>query len=164
MFECNENDLARFWDKVDRSGECWEWTSQRNGGGYGLFSLNGKPVYAHRLSYYLSNGVFDGFVLHKCDNPPCVNPEHLFVGTHQDNMDDMYAKGRRARAKPYQKKETRKVTKLSKQDVLDIWMRFQTGNYHGLGQVIKKEYGISHTAVSLIKNGKYPGVSFPSKN
>lgn len=163
MYDYTEKDLERFWSKVDKSGECWEWTSQRNNG-YGLFSFKGKPIYAHRFSFFLSNGEYTGWVLHKCDNPPCVNPSHLFEGSHQDNMDDMYSKGRRERKKPYQKKEVRKVRKLSKDDVLAIWWRFQNGGYHGLGRVIEKEYGISHTAVSLIRNGKYPGVSFPDKN
>lgn len=84
----------KFWKKVDRRGpdECWKWTGAINQAGYGAFGNN----HAHRTSYEITYGpIPDGlFILHKCDNPPCVNPNHLFVGTHQDNMRDMISKGR----------------------------------------------------------------------
>ena len=93
----------RFWAKVDKTGDCWLWTASvfRERYGYGKFQAgenraNTRVVYAHRYSWELVNGpVPDGlFVCHHCDNPPCVNPAHLFVGTHQDNVDDMMSKGR----------------------------------------------------------------------
>lgn len=89
----------RFWNKVDRSGDCWTWQGSRDRKGYGRVSVNQRPVLAHRFSWTLSHGpIPDGLcVLHKCDNPPCVNPEHLFLGTIADNNRDMVAKGRHAR-------------------------------------------------------------------
>ena len=91
----------RFWSKVRMGGsdECWDWTAsvfRGEKGGYGRFLLAGKIRYAHRVAWRLTNGeIPDGlFVLHKCDNRRCCNPAHLFLGTKQDNADDMVAKGR----------------------------------------------------------------------
>ncbi len=91
------DDLAAyFWSRVDNSGDCWLWTGVIKDGGYGLVFFHKRKYLAHRLSYRLVWGPFKGslFVLHRCDNPPCVNPAHLFLGTHEDNIEDMFAKGR----------------------------------------------------------------------
>jgi hypothetical protein len=87
----------RFWSKVDKSADCWLWTGAQKGGGYGAFRFEGKGELAHRVSYSLSYGpIPDGMlVCHTCDVKACVNPSHLFLGTHSDNMLDMVAKGRR---------------------------------------------------------------------
>ena len=89
----------RFWDKVSRAGpeECWPWTGTLGGSnGYGAFWLDGHQVPAHRYSLALSGiEIPPGMiVMHSCDNPPCVNPAHLSVGTNADNTADMFAKGR----------------------------------------------------------------------
>lgn len=87
----------RFWSKVDRSGECWEWTAGLNQAGYGQFSMwPDRPERAHRFSWVLHNGPIpdDLCVLHACDNRKCVNPAHLFLGTRGDNIRDCFAKGR----------------------------------------------------------------------
>lgn len=80
---------------VTASG-CWEWILGRDARGYGVTTLNGNHIRAHRLSWILHNGsISDGLhVLHKCDNPPCANPDHLFLGTPMDNAMDRHSKGR----------------------------------------------------------------------
>jgi hypothetical protein len=77
-------------------GGCWLWTGTKWNTGYGYFRKNRKIQVAHRYMYALYKGTFDPklHVLHTCDNPSCVNPEHLFLGTHTDNMKDMTSKGR----------------------------------------------------------------------
>lgn len=92
----------RFWSKVDKSTSCWLWTSNRHHNGYGQIaqSRNGSAkqrwLWAHRVSWELTHGAIpaDLFVLHRCDTPLCVNPDHLFLGTKQDNIDDSVQKGR----------------------------------------------------------------------
>ena len=89
----------RFWSKVDKSGDCWIWTANRNAKGYGFFKIGSVNSLAHRVSYDLCVGeIPDGMLcLHRCDNPPCVNPKHLWIGSNQQNMDDMKRKGRQAK-------------------------------------------------------------------
>src|SRR3990167_1944062 len=83
---------SRFWQKVDKHGpdECWPYTGASGSTGYGMFWLDGKNVHANRAAWLLTNGpIPDGInVLHECDNPPCVNPVHLFLGTDMDNVHD----------------------------------------------------------------------------
>lgn len=85
-----------FWDKVDRrnSDACWLWLAYRDTNGYGWVAHNRRKTGAHRVAWELTNGpILDGqHVLHRCDNPGCVNPDHLFLGTHGDNMADMREK------------------------------------------------------------------------
>lgn len=91
--------IERFWSKISfpAGGRgCWEWCGKRKGG-YGAFNVFNRFVMAHRFSWTLSSGSeipTRMFVCHRCDNPPCVNPSHLFLGTSLDNMRDMVAKGR----------------------------------------------------------------------
>jgi hypothetical protein len=90
--------MKRFFEKVEKTDRCWEWTAGSRGNGYGAFKYNGKVIDSHRMSWIIHNGeIPDGlFVCHKCDNTKCVNPDHLFLGTNSDNMKDAYDKGRLA--------------------------------------------------------------------
>ena len=90
--------MNRFWSKVNKGteDECWEWQAGKNNKGYGAFKFGGSTIGAHRFSYLLARGSIPvGMqVCHHCDNPGCVNPKHLFVGTQSDNQQDSVAKGR----------------------------------------------------------------------
>ncbi len=88
----------RFWKHVQKTDQCWNWTSTKLPAGYGMIKADRsrKNLYAHRVSWEIHNGsIPDGlFVLHDCDNPSCVRPDHLFLGTQLDNMQDCVSKGR----------------------------------------------------------------------
>src|SRR5574341_1528919 len=86
--------MERFWRRVQKTDTCWFWLT--GSGTYGWFSFEGKALGAHRMSWILAHGpIPKGMcVLHHCDIPRCVRPDHLFLGTHSDNMRDMWAKGR----------------------------------------------------------------------
>ena len=87
----------RLFAKVEKTeGGCWEWQGGRSADGYGYFKVEGRRVLAHRVSWQIENGLIpEGLIIfHHCDNPPCVRPDHLYAGTHQDNMDDVLKRGR----------------------------------------------------------------------
>ena len=87
----------QFWSRVERSDGCWLWMGARLPSGHGQLLWRGKVIGSHRVAWMLDNesDIPDGlWVLHRCDNPPCVRPSHLFLGTHSDNMKDAAAKGR----------------------------------------------------------------------
>ena len=91
-FDCFTSPLGERWHAlVDRTGDCWLWKGAKNEAGYGVIRDGEKLALAHRVSLRLKLGVedFEGFACHTCDNPSCVRPEHLYIGTHEDNMRDL---------------------------------------------------------------------------
>lgn len=115
----------RFWPKVNMLGTCWTWTGYTNKHGYGLITVGRRKFYAHRISWTLHNGDIPGDmrVLHRCDNPPCVRPDHLFLGTQPENLADMRSKGRGRAARG----ERHRIARLTEAQVLEIRRRYVTG-------------------------------------
>lgn len=113
--EYSSKSLANFSKKFVRSNGCWLWNGGKNRDGYGQVRLKGRTEYAHRISWVIHNGpIPKGMcVCHQCDNPLCVRPDHLFLGTHAENMADMIAKNHVARF--HGKEDTH--TKLAKKDI-----------------------------------------------
>lgn len=150
-------DVARFWKKVDRRGpdDCWLWLASTNASGYGQFSVGGRcgrPELAHRIAWMVANGPIPvGLcVLHNCpggDNPACVNPAHLWLGTRRDNSRDMDAKGRRVSVMG----ECVGTAKLDPARVRDMRNRYAMGGVST--RVLAREYGISKSQVFSIVAG-----------
>lgn len=148
----------RFWRKVQRGDGCWPWVGPTNDRGYGVLSI-ARPqrrVYAHRFSWAMANGpIPDGYeVCHRCDNPPCVNPAHLFLGTHAENMRDARQKGRAlGRADlPRPRGEQVNTAKLTAESVREIVARFRSGETNK--SALAREYGVTHHMVRLIVTGR----------
>jgi uncharacterized protein (DUF433 family) len=138
----------RFWSKVARRSpaDCWEWqASFSNAAGYGQFWLNGTQVRAHRLAYQMERGpIPEGLVVrHRCDNPSCVNPAHLELGTHKDNSADRVNRGRSN--SPIGERHGH--CKLTEQQVLEI--RASAEPQH----VLAERYGVAQTRISAILRG-----------
>lgn len=147
----------RFWTHVDTRGpdDCWVWTGATSNRGYGSVGGDqGKTVGSHRVAWELTNGPTDLYVLHRCDNPPCCNPAHLFLGTHADNMADMSAKGRTARAN----------TRLTDEQVAEIrakyvreYERYIRG-WRSNQRELAAEYGMSRDYINQLIRGVYRSV------
>lgn len=131
----------RFWSHVAKSDGCWLWTAARGPRGYGIVGIVGSTTrLAHRVSWALTHGPIPAglHVLHRCDNPPCCNPDHLFLGTHAENMQDMAAKGRA-------------VTKLT---AADVWA-VRTALAWGVPPALLARFlGVGTTAISAIRCGR----------
>jgi len=134
--------------------KCWEWQGSINyaKGGYGQLSHNKKTLKAHRVSYelYYAEPLNDLHCLHKCDNPSCVNPMHLFAGTNLDNVKDKILKGRCYTG--YQKGEHNGASKLKDKDVIQIRKLYKTKNYTTIK--LGKMYGVHRSTISYIVNNK----------
>ncbi len=143
--------LQNFWKKVDKSGDCWLWTASKNIHGYGKFNINGKMKSSHRVSCEIENGpIADGLCcLHKCDNPRCVRPSHLFIGTYADNMADMSEKGR-CNKTDKARGEKQGNAKLDEKSVLEIRSLHKSGAY--TQQKISEIYLVSPSRISEIVN------------
>jgi hypothetical protein len=127
--------------------DCWEWQAAKSARGYGFVKYHGSQRYAHRLAYETFVGpIPDGMcVCHHCDNPSCVKPSHLFLGTHADNRADCVAKGRHGRG------ERNGRAKLGESDVAEIRRRLTRGE---LQQCLADEYGMSNQQISNISTGR----------
>lgn len=126
----------RFWAKVaKRDGDgCWEWTANRNNRGYGLFAVSrGQTRSAHRVSYEMANGpIPDGlYVCHSCDNPPCVRPSHLWLGTNSQNMLDAVKKGRHAGGFTQDRDAARGASAKGTARLKEMWANGELRGSHG---------------------------------
>lgn len=139
----------RFWEKVDKTGECWLWRAHLGSCGYGAFGLGGRAAKAHRVAFELTHGPIPPglFVCHSCDVPACVRPEHLFLGTHVENMADMRAKGR----SPDHRGTKNTKAKLTPDLVRHIRARLSTGESRAQ---IARSLGVWPTTISMVALGR----------
>lgn len=160
--------LSRYWNSVDKSlgfgpkGNCWEWKAFRPDDNYGRFSVyyqhKTRTYLAHRLAYFLNTGVWSGrLIMHRCDNPPCVNPAHLQEGTDLDNALDKKVKGRcsagdksgpRKHPERIKRGEQLPQTKLTAPAVLEIRRLYASGNYST--RTLAQRYSMSQSVISGI--------------
>ena len=144
ILNIEEKDIKRFWSKVDKGEgtltECWEWLGAKHCKGYGTINVKGRDVRCHRLSFFLRTGVIDDdlLVCHICDNPGCVNPDHLWLGTLQANNFDRVTK-----------KRTSSI--LTEKDVKDILLRLKDNESH---RAIADMYNVGYHAIWDIKAGR----------
>lgn len=156
-----------FWDHVNKSETCWEWQGHCSKGGYGVVSFSGKQILAHRASYEMNFGPIPTghFVCHRCDNPKCVRPDHLFLGAPVDNVRDMLSKGRNKCNPPmgqdhWARKNPEKVrrgsannkAKLTEKQVAEIREKYASGKY--TQTQLSGEYQISQQVISKVINKK----------
>ncbi len=148
-------DVARFWSYVEKTDGCWIWRGSVCAlrGGYGQINIRGKVLKTHRVAYALEIAeVPDGlFVCHHCDNPICVRPSHLFVGTCADNVNDAWKKGRLPLPKDAPIGESHHSAKLSSADVIDAREAHKKGSRNN---DLAKKYGVTPTAMSNLLRGK----------
>lgn len=138
------HDRLKYLSVVDFNTGCHNWRGGLNLTGYGVLSYKHEKWLAHRLSFTLAYGSIPDnlYICHKCDNPKCINPEHLFLGSQKDNLTDMTSKGRAAVGSDYHR------SNLTDEDVKAI--KADTRKQ----LVIAKEYGVSRTNISAIKTGR----------
>lgn len=156
----SESALARFWARIDKNGPvpphrpdlggCWIWTGTVSGTGYGKLSINCKQTYVHRLAWEVANSKppSDMWVLHACDNPKCVNPGHLFLGTSSDNARDRSSKGRNNSRRGSDSPSAL----LNEVQVEEILKAHRAG---GISQhELARRYGVTHSTIWMIVHGK----------
>lgn len=136
----------RFWSRVEKTDTCWLWAGALSSTGYGQIREGGRIHYVHRLSYTWSFGdVPEGTeVCHRCDTPRCVRPDHLFLGTHHENMLDA-ARKKRVPGNGGQRGEATGTSKLTEREVLEIRASSETI------VALALRYGVNHTAISKIR-------------
>ena len=151
----------RFWSKVKRADGCWLWRAAKNKHGYGLFSVSGRSTLAHRVAYELMNGPIPTgrSVMHKCDTPSCVNPDHMRVGTQSDNVQDMVEKGRVSRGQRHSEVLRRTALKGDKhwraRLTADAVRAIRAAASNGVsGSELARRYGVDPSTVSLVISGR----------
>lgn len=147
-------DIDRFLDKIeiDPETECWNWTGGVHRTGYGMMWLKGKYVKPHRFGYIIGHqtNIHDLYIVcHKCDNRRCCNPSHLFLGSHNDNNQDMMNKGRHRSLKG----EDHKGSLLTDVDVRQILIDTYNGIYSNVFEIAEK-YNVSHHTIHAVLDGK----------
>jgi hypothetical protein len=159
----------RFMNKVEITKDCWIWKAANTPRGYGIFTVKKKNIYAHRYSWSFVNGeIPEGMVIcHRCDNPSCVNPDHLFIGTQKENLDDMKNKGRSPVGEKHRTKthpelvlrgEQIGTSKLSEEQVRKIREEYRPGKPGVKSETsltgLAKKYGVNFQTISKIINNK----------
>lgn len=144
----DEIHTERFWAKVRKTEACWYWTASKNTSGYGQFNTgNGRIWRTHRISWIMERGQINpnSHVLHRCDNPACVNPNHLFLGSQKDNILDCIHKGR----SPIlgKKGDKHPTHRLSPEDIGYI------RNSSDLQETLARRFGVHQPQISRIKSG-----------
>ena len=143
----------RLWSRVDRRGpdDCWEWTAHCKSNGYGQISIHNKQLLTHRVAWEVTNGpIPDGlYVCHHCDNPPCCNPAHLFLGDQFDNMRDAREKGRKPPLNPPRERILQRLTPLDVRCVRH-WLKDGRWNL----REISEAFGVCNATISNIKAGR----------
>jgi len=157
MKEYTKDFRKNFWSRVDKSKDCWLWTGAKIKG-YGSLRYQQKHKYAHRVAWELTKGAIPPnlVVCHHCDNPACVRPSHLFIGTQADNLKDMNAKGRNgAFTKPecVPRGENHCRAKLSQTKADEIRSLYTQGNWSQ--RKLAQKYGVSQKLIYLIVNLKH---------
>ena len=151
MPKLNISPIERFHAKyeIDPISGCYNWIAHKNHG-YGSFKYKKKMRRAHRWIYeYLNGPIPEGLVVrHKCHNPACVNPEHLELGTQQDNIDDKQEAGRTPRG------EKHYHSILTEQEVILIKKFFKRHNGNGVGSFLGRWFNVSHITIFKIKSGR----------
>ncbi len=160
----NENQLVNFWKKVNKlnNDECWEWNVSCRSNGYGAFKTKNKTHSSHRLSYEIEHGEINNpklFVCHTCDNRQCVNPDHLFLGTAKDNMQDCKIKGRMVIPEgfKFEKQHTPLNSILSNEKVLEIYniISNRRNNNESLKlKELSELYNVKYTLIRDISCGR----------
>lgn len=144
-------ECERFWSKVTKTDSCWIWTGLLHHKGYGRFCNKYESILAHRYSYQLHKGMTDLCVCHTCDNPPCVNPAHLFEGTYNDNNQDRLKKG------GYAKGEAMPNAKLTDADAAEIRRMYVP--WKCSIPMLARQFGISARVIyRIIKNESWTHV------
>lgn len=146
----------RFWSKVSKTPGCWLWRGAVRGRGYGAFTMNDRQMQAHHAAMILSGvDIPPGLiVMHRCDEPLCVRPDHLAIGTYQDNSDDMKRKGRYWSERCIATRPLCVHAKLSESEVLEISRSSERR------VLLAKRYGVSLSQIYRVQNGeRWPHVN-----